>query len=725
MTAQGQTSQASLRRWLGVMMLVMYGVVLPSSAKAEKNKLYVSAESMTHREADEAIIAEGSVHLTYDGYVLSADKVVVLRGQNKVIAEGQVRLLKPSGEAIFAEYASLERDLSRGIVRAIRVALDNGERFVASESRLNPQASRRYVMSNAAYTPCRLCLSDDGEETFVPWSIAADTVVRDEEDSMVRYYNAVLSLFGIPIFYMPYYAHPDPQVVRTSGLLRPILGRSSLVGNSYGLPFYFTPNRFFDMTLTPIYYSKGGWLFDGELRWRTEKGGLTIEGSAIGSDPSATEDNQDDPSQKGNGYGRAKGQFAINEQWRWGFDAAYASDDTYLRRFDIDRSAQVLAKTIYAEGFFKNDHIDVRAIDFQDLRPEAPEDDEQLLPFFAYHYSSGPQIFGSSFQVDVESVQLVRSSERKKRRLSGEVTWQMPWLIGGHRFDGTLRVRSDAYHGDFTSDPDVSDKTDLYVVPRASLRWRYPLARYGNTTTYTLEPSWLAVLAPRDSRREGIADDEGSGFEWNDIALFQDERLVGRDRAESGKRIDYGLTLAIDGQKEQYQASFFAGQSYRFDDTNDFRQGSGLEDDLSRLLIGSSVSFADTWHLFYKGGFDIQKSGRVSHELQARAKIVNLDVSSSYRLLQKGTSAYGSKREENETRLKWDFDTIRLKGAITYDVIMSRTLAYDAAVHYVVRDCLGIGVAFQRTFTRDRDYVPSDSLTLTFNLKHLGDIAFR
>ena len=707
------------------LVLVIYGVVLLAPVRAEENKLYLSAESMTHVEADEAIVAEGDVHLAYGGYVLSADKVVVLKGQDKVIAEGQVRLLKPSGDTIFATYASLDRDLSRGIVRAMRVALDNGERFVAAEGRLNPQASIRYVMNNAAYTPCRLCLSDDGEESFIPWTISADTVVRDEEDSIVRYYNAVLSLFGLPVFYTPYYSHPDPQVVRKSGLLRPILGRSSLVGNSYGIPFYFTPNQFFDMTLTPIYYSKGGWLFDGELRWRTERGGLTIDGSVIGSDPSAKKQNRDEPSPS-NGFGRAKGQFAISEQWRWGFDAAYVSDDTYLRRYDIDNSAQVLTKAVYAEGFFKNDHIEIRAIDFQDLRPGAPQDNEQLLPFFAYHYSSGPQIFGSFFQFDVDSVQLVRSAERKKRRLSGELSWQLPWIASGHRFDMALRIRSDAYHGDFTKTSETSDdKTDLHVIPRASLRWRYPLVRYGETMTYTLEPSWLAVLAPRDSSRDDVVDDEGSGFEWNDIALFQDERLVGRDRAESGKRIDYGLTFAIDGQQGQYQASFFAGQSYRFDDTTDFRRGSGLERDLSRLLIGSSLALGGTWHVSYKGGFDIEKDGRVSHELQARAKLLSLDVSSNYRLLQQGTTSHDSKREENETRLKWRIGDLRLSGGINYDVVKSRTLAYNAAVHYAVRDCLGVGIAFQRTFTRDRDYVPSDRLTFTFSLKHLGDISLR
>jgi LPS-assembly protein len=49
----------------------------------------------------------------------------------------------------------------------------------------------------------------------------ADTITYDEAEQMVYYENVRLDFFGIPIIWLPFFAHADPTAERKSGFLRP------------------------------------------------------------------------------------------------------------------------------------------------------------------------------------------------------------------------------------------------------------------------------------------------------------------------------------------------------------------------------------------------------------------------------------------------------------------------------------------------------------------------
>ena len=694
---------------------------------AQQDKLYLSADSITHLRESNQVVAEGDVHITYGGYVLSADSISVFQDEERVVAKGNVRLLRPSGEALFSDYAELQRDLSSGVVQALKMVFANGERFTARAASLNKKRSQRYILEGAGYTPCQLCLSDETQQEWIPWTIHADEVIHDKQDQVIRYYNAFLSIFGVPIFYVPYFSHPEPSIERQSGFLRPLLARSSLLGTSFGLPFYFAPNPSFDMTLTPVYYSRTGWLFDGELRWRTPQGGLTLEGAVIGSDVAADPQKRLQNQEETRGYGRAIGQFGIDRNWRWGWDVYHASDDTYLRRYDIDNDAQVIAKTAYIEGFFQDDYLEARVISFQDLRFGSGDDDDQILPFFSYHYESGEQFWGSSFAFDIDSVHLLRANDNEKWRMSADVSWQLPLLFSGHRFDSLVRLRSDFYRRVVQRRNEGTHRPiDLRFVPRGSVRWRYPLIQADESLIYTLEPSVMAVVAPNGLRDDDIRDDEGRGFEWNALALFEDDHLFGGDRTESGKHIDYGLTFAAEQIEHNWSWTLFLGQSYRLDESNDFPTDSGLSGSLAHLLVSSSLALPPYWSVHYDGRLDTQKEGIVSHQVSSQLRLGRFALTSSYDLLDSGASVYDFQREEMRQSVFLDIsESVRLNAAFHYDIQARQTLAYQARINYLIRDCLGIGLDFRRSFIRDRDYVPSDMVIFTINFKHLGNISFR
>jgi hypothetical protein len=69
------------------------------------------------------------------------------------------------------------------------------------------------------------------------WSIRADKVVEDRDKQIIYYRNAVIELFGVPVFYAPVFWHPDPSAERKSGLLPPKIVASERRGLSYEQPY--------------------------------------------------------------------------------------------------------------------------------------------------------------------------------------------------------------------------------------------------------------------------------------------------------------------------------------------------------------------------------------------------------------------------------------------------------------------------------------------------------
>ena len=63
------------------------------------------------------------------------------------------------------------------------------------------------ALDKIVYTSCELC-DDDDRPT---WALRARRAVLDQEAQMMSYRDAVLEVAGVPVFYLPFFAHPDPN----------------------------------------------------------------------------------------------------------------------------------------------------------------------------------------------------------------------------------------------------------------------------------------------------------------------------------------------------------------------------------------------------------------------------------------------------------------------------------------------------------------------------------
>jgi LPS-assembly protein len=75
-----------------------------------------------------------------------------------------------------------------------------------------------------------------------------------------------LNIYDIPILYFPKFFHPDPSVKRQSGLLKPTINNSNVLGSSLTIPYFKIISHDKDFTFKPTWFDKKILMTQNEFR---------------------------------------------------------------------------------------------------------------------------------------------------------------------------------------------------------------------------------------------------------------------------------------------------------------------------------------------------------------------------------------------------------------------------------------------------------------------------
>ena len=89
-------------------------------------------------------------------------------------------------------------------------------------------------------------------------------MMHDSKTKTIYYDNAIIKVYDIPIFYLPYLSHPDPSVDRRSGFLPPSYSDTKNLGSSVAIPYFFDLDRDKNLKLTNKLFVDQNPLFLGE-----------------------------------------------------------------------------------------------------------------------------------------------------------------------------------------------------------------------------------------------------------------------------------------------------------------------------------------------------------------------------------------------------------------------------------------------------------------------------
>lgn len=560
----------------------------PIIASPERDdQVAFSAETVEYDSGSEIVIARGDVRMARQGSDLRADEVSWNRITGEVRASGDVMVRSPEGDTLYADDARLTDTLRDGVAENLLLVLEDGGRLVAEQATRQSGVS---TLENAAYTPCDVVDSDGCPKT-PSWLISAVRVVHDPVRRRVYYTNARFTLFGITIFALPAFSHPDGTEGGSSGFLVPDIQLGRTNGLEIAFPYYvqLASNR--DLTITPHFYTGVLPAIEGHYRHLAAEGAFQIraigtygESRPINPPPGAILDGND----RIRGYFEANGRFQFTPYWSLSGSARLTTDDTFLRRYDVSRDDR-LRSTLEGERIGVDSYLSIAGWAVQDLRVTEDFGQQPIaIPAIDWRLRLDDPWLGGSFALQANTLGIIRTEGQDTQRAFVSARWNWRRITRmGQELSLTALARADAYH----SDENADTLTPLYAgdpgwqlrgigALAADIAWPFVGEMLGGAQRIT--PRVQFVATPPLSNLV-VPNEDSRSIELEDTNIFALNRFPGYDRFEDGARVTYGVDYALDLPRFALNAT--VGQSYRLSNKPTlFPDGTGLTDQISDIV---------------------------------------------------------------------------------------------------------------------------------------------
>lgn len=702
-----------------------------ATAEAEQAQVFLDADSINVNDDENTVIALGNVVAKYEGRVLRSDKLIYDRDTDKVRASGNVVILDVDGTQRFADEIETDSNLNDGYAIGFSARMPNGG--VTAAASAVRTADGLNALDKVIYTSCELC---EGQKRPT-WALRARRATLDEQAQMISYRDAVLEVGGLPVIYLPYFAHPDPSSGRRSGLLAPDFGTSSKLGLFYQQPYYWAISPYQDLTIAPQAMANVNPLMEIEYRKKFWSGAVNTQFSFT-NEQDFDSDGEKFGEKEWRGHLFAEGRFDITQNWNWGFGLEQVSDDLYTRRYDIQGENETrglyagqplrLLSQVFAQGQSTNWYADASVLSFEGMRDG---DDDDTFPFATpYMFAERLVDFGDMglLAVSGSSAVLNRTSGIDSQRISLASDWETQKVLpGGFLLNPFAEARYDYYD---LNDTGTNADTVTRGVAAAGARLSYPLYRPGKSVDILIEPIVMGAYGTPGTNSSDIPVEDSIFYEADESTLFDANSMAGYDLYEGGSKAAIGISSTM-RWKNGVSLTALGGRRWRESDDSIFDRTSNLDGNASDWVAGLSADFGNPLQLETRVRFDDEDGSlnRVDARVKTRWGRLNGQVR-YYKISGDITSSGGDDEGVDlkaEVRLTDQYYFVYgrqrdIAGQISAAGVKSpgRDLRHSIGMAYE-DDCSRFEIVFERSEAVDRTLGPNDSLKFRFSLKTLGD----
>lgn len=679
----------------------------------------LEADSLTRDDETDVITAEGSVEARYEGRTLRASRVIYDQRKGTVRAQGGVEIIEADGTVRYAEELEVDDELNAGVAVGFGARLQENATVAANAAVRRPDGTT--ALDRIVYTACPVC--EDGSAPT--WALRARRAEQNAESKLITYEGVSLAVKGVPVLYLPYFAHPDPSAGRRAGLLAPDVGSNRRLGAFYQQPVYFPLGESQDLTLAPRVHENVNPLLGFEYRKRFWSGQMEIGGSAS-YDQDFDGDGEKFGEETFRGHIFGTGSFQISEYWDWGFGVEIATDDLYLSRYDIENRDRTrgaytgdfsrLLTQLNLRGQDESSYASLNAVSFQGLRET---DDAANLPIAAPFGEAErllrDPLFDGQIRLQASVANLTRrEGDPDSGRASLGAKWRKETAFGpGWVFSPFLEGRGDYYT--FTDAAETEgDLTRAVGLVGAELRW--PFVRPGENVQALIEPVVMAALGSNGGNDEEIPNEDSQAFEVDESAIFRPNAAPNHDLWEPGGRVTAGLRA--EAIIEGVVAQALVARRWRETEEAAFDAASNLDGTESDYVGAVSLDFGAPLRADVRFRLDDRDLAVARLDASVRSQVGPLTANARYFTVEESLRP-DSPNEEVSGGLTLKLNRNWSLGASTrQDLANDKTLATTARLVY--RDaCSFLEFSYQRRETDER-LGPSEGFRVRLGLTTLG-----
>jgi len=705
-----------------------------SETVAEPREIDFEANNLAYDSENDVITASGDVVLRSEDQSVRAQEVSWDRKSGLITASGDVRFVDQEGNQLYTERLELNDKFETGAMEGLLLALRQGGRLVANGGTREDDGT--IVLSEAVYSACTV-EDTQGCSKSPSWRITADRVSFDPEARRIRFRGAYLELFGQRLIPLPGLAlRTDGKA--ESGFLVPDFRISKSNGVEVSGSYYWRMADNRDLTVNTTVFSEAPPMVSGQFRHLVDEGAYQVTGYLTESRRISSFTGVPTSERDIRGYVAANGRFQFTPEWSVTGSFRYASDRTFLRRYDISNDDR-LRSTINVERIDANSYFSVAGWTAQTMRLDQNQGQVPLvLPVVDYRRRLNDPVLGGKVEFQLNSLNLSRDDGQDTQRAFASARWDLRQVTSlGQILSLTALARGDVYH---SSENDLTETVTYRGNPgwqgrgiglvAADIKWPFVGEFLGGTQVLTPRVQFVATPPIRNLR---VPNEDSRAIDLEDSNLFALNRFPGYDRVEDGARVIYGFDWDL--QRPGWRVKSTLGQSYRLSEASDILvDGTGLSERFSDFVGRTEVRFEDFVKLTHRYRLDKDNLKLRRNEFDATVGSRQTYIEVGYLKLNRDIDAVIEDLQDREelrvaTRVAFaDYWSVFGSGVFNLtDRTEDPTLNSDGFDAVRTRlgvayqdDCLEVGLTWRRDYLTSGDAERGNTFQIYFSLRNLG-----
>ena len=665
------------------------------AAELDLNALEITLEDKKN------IVAQGEVEAVYLEHRLKSDYLKYNKELGEIYSSGNIRYEdKNNNLFILADKINSNRDFTTINADNIFARLSNGDSFIAKYFKKKEQKS---FYRKASYTACNICAN--GQRKTPQWQIDGSKILYDEAKQNIYITHAFFKVYKVPVLYLPKLIMPGPKVKKRSGLLTLKYESSSLLGNQVTVPLFFNLAPNYDLTYSPIIFSKNNIFHEVNFRYMNKLGNLNLDAGYL------KENNQ--LRQK---FAAENINIANDNREKWYLDLE--SNFNY-KNFNIEIDALKISSKTFLERY-KDDFMlyDYSKLNISNINL----DQEFILGFGRIYNLSNKQRISElphisykknikfkqdiNYNYHIDYVNLYEKSKIDRHRILYKDALSKKIITAGGsvleaKFNNLFRL----YYNDDKNNNDFY----LNYVPQLSLNAKKPYVKQGKIFNYLFAPQLSLVATQKNTNSSKVSNLDAATSYINHANLLNSNKNSGADVLEEGVRFSYGIKEAL--YHDNFTLSNFIGQAFYKEKQDKISRVSGIKKDFSDII--GNLKFDYKNHVSYHYNYKLRQSDFAPYHHQ-----MNLNLSAKKLTANIGYNRYKYNiLESNAVFLNYlsggisylDKDKFKVSASHTRNLLDKTTDPQSGSVNSTIELEL-YGDCITYLFSVKKDFITTDNI---------------
>ena len=693
----------------------------------EKNIL-INAEKLSYFKNDEKVIFENKSNINYKNkFKILTSNLVYLKDKKQIISDYNSIITDKSENKLTLNKFHLDieknvisgkdieltdNQLNKYFIENLKYNLDDknlfGKDFYLVLNNENPNESDYRLKGRTIYQDDKSTKFEKGVFTTCkktdgcpPWLFQAEKIEHDKKNKLIKYKNAWLKIYDMPVFYFPKFFHPDPTVKRQSGFLIPTFADSTNLGASFTIPYYKVLSESADLTFKPRVFSDKT-IFQTEYRKAKKNSFHVADFSYFNHDVSS------------------RSHFFLNSNYKLKskyfdssnleFNIENTNNDTYLKTYNISspiiNNRTVLSSYLDYKAYNDDSSLNIYTKVTEDLSQE-DERYEYIYPYV-------------NFSKSFKKMQYTLTGYNKKFNTNQDITNITNNLLytsdDNYSLFGLKKNWKVLFKNVNTRRDETSDKNgenyELYSGFFYDLN--LPLLKKGEKFDKIIDPKISFRYSP--NKNKNITNEERRMDLDN---IFTLDRISSNETVEGGESITFGADYKfIENKTLDEIFKIGIAQVFRNQENKDLPKTNSIGETRSDIFGNLT---------FYNNNFiDLNYDFSLDNNLNdSKYNNINLGLSVNKFVT---TFEYLDDDISSDTK-NFLSSSIKYNANYNHSILFNRRenkktglTEYNNLIYEYKNDCLKAGIEYRKKYYSDDDTKPGEELMFTVTIGTFGSI---